>query len=59
MVRIGPFSFWADRQNFQVARRELSAKGIAVFFQDHDICHSIYFADPDGHQLEITTYDLD
>ena len=35
------------------------AWNIAVSFQDHDICHSIYSADPDGHQLEITTYELE
>jgi len=31
---------------------------IALEFQDHGIAHSIYFFDPDGHALEITTYDL-
>ena len=38
---------------------ELEAQGIAVTFQDHDISHAIYFYDPDGHQLEITTYELE
>ena len=28
-----------------------------VQFQDHEISHSIYFRDPDGHELEITTYE--
>jgi catechol 2,3-dioxygenase-like lactoylglutathione lyase family enzyme len=27
-------------------------------FMDHATAHSIYFADPDGHRLEITTYEL-
>ncbi|MEJ6394001.1 VOC family protein [Gymnodinialimonas sp. 2305UL16-5] len=26
---------------------------------DHGPSHSIYFADPDGNRLEVTTYDLD
>jgi catechol 2,3-dioxygenase-like lactoylglutathione lyase family enzyme len=49
----------ADRPNFLSAQEELQAQGITVTFQDHDISHSIYFHDPDGHQLEITTYELE
>ena len=26
---------------------------------DHDMAYSVYFCDPYGHQLEITTYDYD
>jgi catechol 2,3-dioxygenase-like lactoylglutathione lyase family enzyme len=51
-------AFRVDRSNFARARERLEARGISVSFQDHDIAHSIYFHDPDGHQLEITTYDL-
>lgn len=51
-------AFRVDRRNFIEARAELERRGIAVEFQDHQISHSIYFEDPDGHQLEITTYDL-
>jgi len=29
-----------------------------VEFQNHGIAHSIYFRDPDGHELEITTYEV-
>ena len=32
--------------------------GIEFEFQDHKISHSIYFYDPDRHELEITTYEL-
>jgi catechol 2,3-dioxygenase-like lactoylglutathione lyase family enzyme len=52
-------AFRADRKNFHGAQRELEKHGIKFEFQDHEIAHSIYFRDPDGHQLEITTYDLD
>ena len=48
----------ANRKNFLVAQRELGERGIKFEFQDHEISHSIYFRDPDGHALEITTYDL-
>jgi catechol-2,3-dioxygenase len=51
-------AFRADRRNFLVAQDELKRRGIAVEFQDHEISHSIYFRDPDDHELEITTYEL-
>jgi catechol 2,3-dioxygenase-like lactoylglutathione lyase family enzyme len=40
------------------AEQNLQKRGIPFEFQNHGIAHSIYLADPDGHQLEITTYDL-
>ena len=51
-------AFRANRKNFLAAQRKLEKRGIEFEFQDHDISHSIYFRDPDGHELEITTYDL-
>ena len=36
----------------------LAAEGVEVQFSDHGISHSIYFDDPDGHQLELTTYEV-
>jgi catechol 2,3-dioxygenase-like lactoylglutathione lyase family enzyme len=48
----------ANRKNFLAAQEELKQRGIKFEFQDHEISHSIYFPDPDGHKLEITTYDL-
>ena len=58
-VRLLHLAFRADRENFLAAQRELKTRGIKFEFQDHEISHSIYFRDPDGHQLEITTYDLE
>jgi len=52
-------AFRANRENFLGAQRELKKRGIKFEFQDHEISHSIYFRDPDAHELEITTYDLD
>ena len=51
-------AFRANRQNFLAAQRELQNRGIKFEFQDHEISHSIYFRDPGGHNLEITTYKL-
>ena len=51
-------AFRADRKNFLAAQRELKERGIKFEFQDHEISQSIYFHDPDGHELEITTYEL-
>lgn len=48
----------ADRANFLAAQEDLKKRGIGFQFQDHEISHSIYFRSPDGHQLEITTYEL-
>ena len=57
-VRMLHLAFRADRKNFLAAQRELKERGIKFEFQDHEISHSIYFHDPDGHELEITTYEL-
>ncbi len=51
-------AFRVDRKNFIEARADLKRRGIAFEFQDHDVAHSIYFDDPDAHEIEITTYDL-
>ena len=51
-------AFRANRNNFLSAQEELKHRRIKFEFQNHEISHSIYFRDPDGHQLEITTYDL-
>jgi catechol 2,3-dioxygenase-like lactoylglutathione lyase family enzyme len=57
-IRMLHLAFRADRENFLAAQGELQKRGIKFEFQDHEISHSIYFRDPDGHQLEITTYEL-
>jgi catechol 2,3-dioxygenase-like lactoylglutathione lyase family enzyme len=57
-IRLLHLAFRADQENFAAAQRELQKRGINFEFQDHEISHSIYFRDPDGHQLEITTYEL-
>jgi catechol 2,3-dioxygenase-like lactoylglutathione lyase family enzyme len=48
----------ATHADFQSAQAELRARGISCEFRDHEIAHSIYFFDPDGFLVEITTYDV-
>jgi catechol 2,3-dioxygenase-like lactoylglutathione lyase family enzyme len=57
-IRMLHLAFRASRENFAAAQEELKRRGIKFQFQDHEISHSIYFSDPDGHELEITTYEL-
>jgi catechol 2,3-dioxygenase-like lactoylglutathione lyase family enzyme len=57
-VRTLHFAFRADRENFLSAQDELKKRAIPFDFQDHEISHSIYFRDLDGHEIEITTYEL-
>jgi catechol 2,3-dioxygenase-like lactoylglutathione lyase family enzyme len=57
-IRMLHLAFRANRKNFLAAQEELKRRGIKFGFEDHEISHSIYFCDPDGHQLEITTYEL-
>ncbi len=51
-------AFRVSRKNFEQAQAELQRRSIAFEFEDHDIAHSIYFSDPDGHRLELTTYEF-
>ena len=57
-IRMLHLAFRATRKNFLAAQEELKHRGIKFEFQNHEISHSIYFLNPDGHKLEITTYDL-
>jgi catechol 2,3-dioxygenase-like lactoylglutathione lyase family enzyme len=51
-------AFQVDRPNFLRAQESLRAQGIEFTFEDHTISHSIYFRDPDGYELELTTYEV-
>jgi catechol 2,3-dioxygenase-like lactoylglutathione lyase family enzyme len=48
----------ATYSEFQSAQAELRARGVSFQLRDHEIAHSIYFFDPEGFLLEITTYDI-
>jgi catechol 2,3-dioxygenase-like lactoylglutathione lyase family enzyme len=51
-------AFRVDRGAFEAAQSELAGRGIEFRFSDHGSAHSIYFDDPDGHRLELTTYEV-
>ena len=57
-LRVTHIAFRLGRREFDEAREELAAKGLDAEFQDHEVCHSLYVRDPDGHQVELTTYDV-
>ena len=52
------FAFRVDRVNFNAAQESLRKKGLVFEFQDHKIVHSLYVYDPDGHLIELMTYEL-
>lgn len=51
-------AFRVDRGNFRNAQEDLRRRGIEFAFENHGISHSIYFSDPDGHVIELTTYEV-
>ncbi len=51
-------AFVLDRANFEAAREIYEESGTQYEFADHEVCHSLYISDPDGHRIELTTYEL-
>jgi catechol 2,3-dioxygenase-like lactoylglutathione lyase family enzyme len=57
-VGLRHIAFRVDRENFDIAQDDLRSHGITFEFQDHVVSQSIYFEDPDGLLLELTTYEV-
>ncbi len=53
------FAVSMTRNQFAQARQELAARNIPTQFSDHKICHSLYLFDPEGNQIELTTFEID
>jgi len=51
-------AFRVSRDAYVAARRSLEANGIRFEEQDHVVSWSLYFSDPDGIALELTTYEI-
>ena len=54
---MGHVGFRTSRRGLEQAKAEVNEKGIEYHEGDYGIAWSIYFDDPDGHQVEITTYE--
>jgi catechol 2,3-dioxygenase-like lactoylglutathione lyase family enzyme len=55
---IDHFAFRVDRVNFERAQEAFRKRGMEFRFADHAASHSVYVSDPDGHMIEITTYEV-
>jgi catechol 2,3-dioxygenase-like lactoylglutathione lyase family enzyme len=49
--------FRTSRQGLETAKEELAARGIEFDEGDYGVAWSVYLPDPDGYQVEITTYE--
>lgn len=52
-------AFRTDRETFLEYQRRLPGMGIHYEKLTHSDSQSIYFSDPDGYFLEVTTYELE
>ena len=54
------FSFRIPTRDFDAAVEELKARGVTVtFFKKRERSWSVYFLDPDGNKLEMTSWPLE
>ena len=52
-------AFRTDRGRFEEYERRLTREGIKYEKLTHSDSQSLYFSDPDGYLLEVTTYELE
>jgi catechol-2,3-dioxygenase len=50
-------AFMVGRDDLSAAQKRLAEWGVEFRFEDHGSAHSIYFPDPDGNVIELTTYE--
>jgi len=50
-------AFMVGRDDLALAQDRLREHGVEFRFEDHGNAHSVYFPDPDGNVIELTTYD--
>lgn len=51
-------AFGATLSEYNAWKAHLSSRDIPTQEKDHTLCYSLYFDDPFGNHLEITTYDV-
>ena len=49
-------AFMVGREDLERAQARLAEQGVEFRFEDHGNAHSVYFSDPDGNVIELTTY---
>jgi len=50
-------AFMVGRDDLAAAQERLRERGVEFRFEDHGNAHSVYFSDPDGNVIELTSYD--
>ena len=50
-------AFMVARDDLARAQERLDEHGVEFRFEDHGNAHSVYFPDPDGNVIELTTYE--
>ena len=50
-------AFMVGRDDLARAQERLDEHGVEFRFEDHGNAHSVYFPDPDGNEIELTTYE--
>jgi len=45
-------------KDLEHAQAHFAELGVESRFEDHGNAHSVYVRDPDGHTIELTTYEL-
>jgi catechol 2,3-dioxygenase-like lactoylglutathione lyase family enzyme len=56
-VAMQHLAFRTTRKDFESAKAELRDRGVEFRERDHGISWSVYVHDPDGFEVEITTYE--
>ena len=52
-------AFMVGKLDLERAQAHFTDLGVDFRFEDHGNAHSVYLRDPDGHIVELTTYELD
>jgi catechol 2,3-dioxygenase-like lactoylglutathione lyase family enzyme len=51
-------AFTVGMDDLERAQAHFTKLGVGHRFEDHGNAHSVYLRDPDGHTVELTTYEL-
>jgi catechol 2,3-dioxygenase-like lactoylglutathione lyase family enzyme len=49
-------AFMVGREDLAAAQERLRERGVEFRLEDHGNAHSLYFPDPDGNVIELTSY---